>query len=331
MKYNINKLLIITFLILNQNCLSAQIQSDKINTITSKTDDFNKTRFYTALGVGSAIYASGTYFLVQNWYKDYGFSKFHTFDDFGEWQHMDKIGHIYTAYNQSSVMYSGARWTGMKKNNAVWFGVGMGMFLQTTVEVLDGFSPKWGFSLTDMCANILGAGMFYTEQRLWDDQKIKFKVSSWKFSYPNENITSNDGTASSTLSKRANSLFGKTFPERYLKDYNAQIYWLSFNLNSLTKNSEIPQWLNVSIGYGAQNMFGGFSNTWDETGKSFTVGDNYSRYKQFYLSPDIDFSKIKTQSQFLKGFLKALNLFKLPMPGIEVNTLGNVKWHWLIF
>ena len=309
-------------------CQSHLIDTD---TLIQNPVQFNKTRFYTALGIGGVIYTAGTYYLVQNWYKDYGFSKFHTFNDFGEWQHMDKIGHIYTAYNQSSVMYSGARWTGMGKGNALWFGIGMGMLLQTTVEVLDGFSPKWGFSITDMSANILGAGMFYAEQKLWDEQKIKFKVSSWKKPYSIENIISVDGTASSSLDRRANSLYGNTLQERYLKDYNAQIYWLSFNLKSIANTETLPQWLNISIGYGAENMYGGYDNIWEENGKIFNAGDNYKRYKQFYLTPDIDFSKIKTDNNFLQGFFKALNLIKLPMPGMEVNTSGKVKWHWLVF
>ncbi|MEZ4907569.1 MAG: DUF2279 domain-containing protein [Saprospiraceae bacterium] len=301
---------------------------DSLTTVTEPK--FNKTRFYTALGIGGTIYTAGTYYLVQNWYKEYGLSKFHTFNDSGEWQYMDKLGHIFTCYNQSSVMYYGARWTGIKENNAIWFGIGMGMLLQTTIEVLDGFSPTWGFSIADMSANILGSALFFTEQKLWHEQKIILKVSSRKKNYPTSQVISSDGSAYSTLEKRANSLYGSTLPERILKDYNAQTYWISANMNSLFNTDIFPSWLNISLGYGTENMYGGFENTWKEENKTFILNNDYQRYKQFYLTPDIDFNRIKVKNDFLNGLFKALNIFKLPMPGIEITTQNKVILHWLV-
>ena len=62
-----------------------------------------------------------------------------------------------------------------------------------------------------------------------------------------------------------------------LKDYNGQTYWLSANLKSFFPGSNIPPWLNVAIGYGADGMFGGFENKWiDED----TVACRQDRYKK---------------------------------------------------
>lgn len=312
------------------NAGSQEIEN-RLDTSSTDKEQFNKPRFYTTLGIGSLIYGSGTYAIVKYWYSDFGFSNFHLFDDKREWLYMDKIGHVYTAYNQSSVMYDGARWTGMKRNSSLWFGVTMGMLLQSTIEILDGFSPKWGFSIADMSANLGGAGLFFTQQKLWGEQKIVMKVSSGVRNYGSNSIISTNGTSVTSLNIRADELFGKSFPERYLKDYNAQIYWLSFNLSSLSGNESIPKWLNLSVGYSGQDMFGGFTNQWtDSIGNVFNIENNISRYGQFYLTPDIDFRRIQVKSQFLKALFKAMNLVKFPMPGIEFNTNGNVKLHFLV-
>jgi hypothetical protein len=331
LKISLSIISFFVFCIFNVYNAGSQDIESRLDTSNNKIEQFNKPRFYATLGIGSLIYGSGTYGLVKYWYSDYGFSNFHFFDDKREWLYMDKIGHIYTAYNQSSVMFDGARWTGMKKNSSLWFGVTMGMVLQSTIEVLDGFSPKWGFSIADMSANIGGASLFYAQQEFWGEQRIVMKVSSGVRNYSNNTILSTDGLATTSLNIRADELFGKSFPERYLKDYNAQAYWLSFNLSSLSGNESIPKWLNLSVGYSGQDMFGGFTNQWaDSAGNIFNIENNTSRYGQFYLTPDIDFRRIPVKSQFLKALFKAMNLVKFPMPGIEVNTKGSIKLHYLI-
>lgn len=194
---------------------------------------------------------------------------------------------------------------------------------------MDGFSPKWGFSVSDMGANVLGVGMFYSQQRYWNEQKITFKVSSGKKVYPPEQIVSYDRVFS-TIEFRANELFGSSFPERYLKDYNAQTYWLSFNLKSLFNIERMPPWLNIAIGYSGENMFGGYSNVWtNANGSEFDIRDKYQRYKQFLIAPDIDFSRIKFKSHFLKAVFKGLNIFKMPAPALEINTRGEFVFHLL--
>ena len=58
--------------------------------------------------------------------------------------------------------------------------------------------------------------------------------------------------------------------ERMLKDYNGQTYWLSANLKSFFQGSNIPAWLNVAVGYGADGMFGGFENKWIDEDHGFS-------------------------------------------------------------
>jgi len=71
-------------------------------------------------------------------------------------------------------------------------------------------------------------------------------------------------------------------------------------------------------------------------GGSSNVGDGYDysdipRIRQFYFSPDIDLSRIKTKSKFLRTTLKFLNLIKIPAPSLELNQNGDLKFYWLYF
>lgn len=320
---------IIAIILVSLN-ISAQSIWCKTDSFFISKKSFDSKRFYSGVGIGTVIYGSGTYFLYNSWYKGNGIGKFHLFDDRGEWLHMDKVGHIYTAYNQSNIMYNAAKWTGLEERKSIMFGIVTGLVLQSTIEVMDGFSPKWGFSISDMGANILGASMFYAEQRYWGEQKIVFKVSSYNRHYSESPINSVAGKGVTSLDIRANELFGSGFTQRYLKDYNAQTYWLSFNINSLLGTEKLPAWLNLAIGYSGENMFGGYENMWKgDFATSYILGKDKYRYAQFLIAPDIDMSRIKVNSYFWNSVLKGFNIFKIPTPAIEINTKGEFIFHLL--
>jgi hypothetical protein len=104
-------------------------------------------------------------------------------------------------------------------------------------------------------------------------------------------------------------IFGKSFTNRLLKDYNGQTYWLSFNVSSFFNIEHLPKWLCFSLGYGGEGM---------ASGREFEPGvAYYKRYRQYYLSLDLDFKKIKTSSGFLKVLFNGLNMVKIPFPTIE--------------
>jgi len=297
-------------------------------------EEFNKTRFWTMTGIGATVYTGSMIGLNELWYAGYERSAFHFFDDRGEWNDMDKVGHCYSAYNESLVFYKGSRWIGMNKKQAIWTGVGIGTLMQASIEILDGFSEKWGFSVADIGMNTLGVGIFAAQQFAWDEQRIVMKFSSFRKPYPNTTITSTDGTQSTTLPTHTDDLFGATYVQYFLKDYNAQTIWLSVNPYSFmnNKNSKFPKWLNIAVGYGVQNIFGGFGNTWTSEDATYVLSAaDYPRYRQFYLSLDVDLTKIKTKSHFLKTLLTLANMLKIPAPAIEFNTLGKMRFHSFYF
>jgi hypothetical protein len=289
-----------------------------------------------ALGItGAAVYTGGMAILYNQWYSKSTQTGFHWFNDNGEWLQMDKAGHIYSGYTESRAAYGLLRWTGLRDEKAIWYAAGTGLLMQTSIEVFDAFSAKWGFSWGDITANFIGVGAFAAQQKIWGEQKITFKVSSDFRTYPALLVSSiYPGEEPDLLNRRTNDLFGNSVLSSLLKDYNAQTNWISFNIASFCpeRPSWLPRWLNISLGYSAENMFGGFTNEWEYQSKKYVLNPaQYPRYRQFLISPDIDWTRIRTRSPWVKALFFGLNMIKLPLPTLEVTSQGNAHWHWLYF
>ena len=145
-----------------------------------------------------------------------------------------------------------------------------------------------GRFLGDLFANTVGTGLFLGQELLFKEQKVLLKYSF----------------APTEYSKQRPDLFGENRLEQALKDYNGQIYWLSFSLNDLIK-TDIPQWLNVAVGYGANGMLSGNKS-------------DMHRNREYYLSTDINLRKIETNSVFFNKMLKVLGFIKIPMPAVKL-------------
>lgn len=175
---------------------------------------------------------------------------------------------------------------------------------------MDGFSNAWGASGGDLLANSFGTILSAGQEALWHEQKIKMK-----FSY----------TPSNFASIRPNTL-GSNLPERLLKDYNAQTYWWCYT----PKRNGTLNGLGFALGYGANGMVGGDDNIWTDGQGTIHNRSDIVRYRQWYLSLDYDFSKIKTKNPRVKTLLSVLNCIKLPSPALEFSQ-KRVKGHWLMF
>ena len=254
----------------------------------------------------SVIYTGTMIGLSQAWYKDIPKSSFHFFNDNEEWLQMDKMGHTMTSYYIGKGGYEVLRWSGVSEKKATWYGGGLGMVLLTSVEVLDGFSSDWGFSTGDMLANTSGSMLFIGQQLAWHEQRILLKYSFHTTDY---------------ASLRPNVL-GSNLSEQWLKDYNGQTYWLSANIASfLGDETQFPKWLNVAVGYGADGLLGGHDNVFETDGVTYDFTGT-ERVRQFYLSLDVDLTRIKTKSRFANAVLGAFGFIKFPFPAIAFNSNG---------
>lgn len=258
--------------------------------------------------------------LYHAWYKNYPQSSFHVFNDIPEWKGMDKIGHAYGVYAESLASMELWRWTGIDRKKRIWYGGLSGPVYHTVIEVLDAYSAEWGWSWGDIGANFIGSGMLIAQELAWDEQRIQFK-----FSYHNKRY--NDPS----LNQRSDKLFGNSTAERFFKDYNGQTYWLSTNIRSFLPESKWPRWLNIAVGTGAEGMFGANENIGkDDNGNINFNRTDIKRYRQWYLGPDIDLTKIKTNKKGLKLAFRLLNIIKVPMPALELSN-GKFKVRAMAF
>ncbi|MET0243091.1 MAG: DUF2279 domain-containing protein [Flavitalea sp.] len=273
-----------------------------------------------AVSAAHAIAWGGTFLALNNaWYRDYPRSAFHFFDDRKEWNQMDKAGHIWTAYQLSRISAEAWYWTGLDYRKSAWLGGASAFAFQSVIEILDGFSSEWGFSVGDMEANLIGSAGYVAQELLFQNQVFQFKLGYRPYNYP-EN-----------LKARRDNLFGATLPEQLLKDYNSQRYWLSGNIKSMFPDWNVPGWLNIAVGYSADGMYGGHGNTWsDKQGNSFDY-THIKRTRRFYLAPDIDLTKIRTNSKVLKTVFFVVNSVKIPAPTFEINSSGKVVFRPIMF
>ncbi|HEY1022987.1 MAG TPA: DUF2279 domain-containing protein, partial [Flavisolibacter sp.] len=117
-------------------------------------------RKWIAGGITAAGYGGSFLFLSQAWYKDYPKTGLHSFNDAGEWQQVDKVGHGWTAYHTSRITSDLWRWAGVSEKTALWLGTGSSMLYMLSIEYLDGRSAEWGWSWADVGANFTGAALY---------------------------------------------------------------------------------------------------------------------------------------------------------------------------
>lgn len=281
----------------------------------SEMDDFLKpsdtldTKRRNAVVISEVVLTSAALVgLHQIWYADYEKSSFQFKNDNNDWLQMDKAGHVFSAYHLGRMSAEMLNWSGVSKNDQLIYGAGYGFIFLTAVEMFDAHSAEWGFSWGDVAANATGTALNVSQELLWNEQRIipKFSFHTTKYA------------------DLRPELLGKSVSEQILKDYNGQTYWLSANVYSFAKTTKIPKWLNVAFGYGADGMISSNSN-------ASNITFDIERNRQFYLSLDVDLSKIETKSHFLKTVFSLFNTIKIPAPTFEINGSGKVKGYFIYF
>ena len=296
-------------LILYLSLISNSFSQSKLDGFLTPSDTLNTSR-RTAAYISEATIGGLTLLGLNHlWYAEHERSNFHTINDNQEWLQMDKIGHVYSSYQLGRIGANVLKWSGASKKEQLVYGATLGFTFLTAVEVLDGFSKEWGFSWGDMIANSAGTGLYIGQELLWDEQRITLKYSFHQTPY----------------AQRSPDKLGNGILEEFLKDYNGQTYWLSFNIHSFFKNKPVPKWLNVAVGYGADGMVSAYN---EHVNKSVT---NKNRKRQFYLSLDVDLTRIETKSQVLRSIFDVLNVIKVPFTTLEFTDKNNLKLHAIYF
>ena len=265
-------------------------------------------------GVG-VLYAGGMVGLSQAWYDKDSQTKFHFFNDNSEWKQMDKAGHFWAAFQESKAGVDALKQTGLSEKQAIWLGSLTGILLQTPIELLDGFQKSYGASPGDLIANTAGSAAVLAQQLAWREIRIQPKFSFHKTRYAD---------------LRPNVL-GNSLAERALKDYNGQTYWLCVDVAKfLPKESKYPKWLNLAVGYGAEEMVFNDPDANRQIGLE-KLGTPLEPYRQYYFTVDFNLRAIKTRSKILKTAFYVLDIFHLPSPALEYNNRNQWRVHGLYF
>ena len=299
-------LILFTFILLTSNAQDLNIPkvSDDGWEI-EETYTLNKKRRNILLISEATAYTVALVGLNQLWYADYPKSDFHFINDNGEWLQMDKMGHISSSYYTGVAGIKSYEWAGFSRKKAIWYGGMTGSLFLTIIEILDGHSAEWGASSADLIANTTGSLLAIGQALKWNEQRIQLKYSYSPTSFADQNPEQLGG----------NNL------ERALKDYNGQTYWMSFNLKSLLNinSSDFPKWLSLAIGYSGDNMITPYQQKEDNP-----------RRRQYFLSLDVDLTRIKTKSKTWNSILHTFGFLKFPLPALEFSN-GNYSGHLIYY
>ena len=229
----------------------------------------------------------------------------HWFNDLPEWQQLDKGGHFWGSFQESRGAVDMLRWAGLSEKKALWYGSFVGFAIQSPLEILDGRDPEYGASATDLAANFLGSAALLAQQLAWHDVRL---MPKWSF-----HLTG--------YAPRRPNVLGSNVPERWLKDYNGQTYWLCADVGAFLKpGNRWPRWLQPALGYGGEEMV-------YNDDRNAALG--LRPYRQYYLSLDVDLRRIPTRSVLLKRVFYTLSIFHLPAPALEFNGRNGFQFHGL--
>lgn len=197
----------------------------------------------------------------------------------------DKLGHLYGGYLLSNGFGSLFRWCGLEERKSVFYGAGASFLYQTSLEVMDGCRKNYGFDLLDELGNLVGAIIPVLQHEVPFFQSFSLKYSY----YPSKPYLEE-------LRRGASNRI-------FIDDYEGMTLWLAVDPHMLTGNGLpeiVPRWIGVAVGYGVRDL--------DYCGGGRRV---------FSLALDVNFSRIETESAFLRSLFRALDFLHLPFPGVR--------------
>ena len=226
------------------------------------------------------------YWLVfeKGWWDDEK-SHFHFENDFDYAMNLDKFGHFAAGVILGESFYEGYRWAGASEFQSYLFAGLSAMMTHVAIDVKDGYSPEWGFSIFDVLSGTLGGFLPMAERYIPVFKYVDLKWSYW-------------------INTKA--YYRQSETGVFTDDYCNQTFWASFKPYRLLPNAAreyYPSWLAIAAGLSI-----------DE--KVFTHEPHPRR--EVYIALDYDLEAFRPQSRMARQVIKFLNYFKLPAPAVQV-------------
>ena len=240
----------------------------------------------------SSFGAAYIFVFAEGWWDDER-SHFHFENDFDYALNLDKFGHFAAGVVLGETFYEGYRWAGLSEFKSYLFAGLSAMTTHIAIDVKDGYSPKWGFSIFDVLSGSLGGFWPMAERYVPVCKYVDLKWSYW--------INSN-----AYYDKAA----GHTGSAVFTDDYVNQTFWASFKPYRLLPESirrYYPSWLAFAAGLSVNEMT-----------MLHTRHNTSERHREVYLALDYDLEAFRPQSRLARTLIKYLNYFKLPAPAIQV-------------
>jgi hypothetical protein len=277
-------------------CVPRIVVAQRADSARAEQTSLNGWRLAGISTVGGATLGVTYWYANRTWWKD-DHTRFH-FDNGADLvysRNLDKFGHVYGGAIAAD-MFSGAlRWSGLDRVSSAWYGFALSMFVQMVIEVKDGFSPRWGYSVWDVTTGTLGS--LFTTLKVHNPV---FEALDIKFSYYMRNDKyfswiKSDGTGT------------------WNDDYINQTYWISAKMHSLLPERAAtwwPSWLALALGVGVDDSLNGY----DSRHPDRTNGNI-----ELYLALDVDVTRIlPSDNAFWETFKHYLNYIKFPAPALRL-------------
>lgn len=255
---------------------------------------FSPLKFSGMVALTAASYGAA-YVLVfaKGWWDEEG-SDFHFENDFEYAKNLDKFGHFAAGVAFAEIFYQGYYWSGLTEFQSYAAAAVSAMLTHVAIDVKDGYSPEWGFSIFDVLSGTLGGLYPMAKRYVPAFQYFDLKWSYW-------------------INTKA--YYRQSDTGVFTDDYCNQTFWLSLKVHKFLPQGArkyYPSWLAIAAGLSIDE--GVFKH---EKGKY-----------EVYIALDYDFEAIfKPHERWARNLVRWINYFKLPAPTIQVYP--DVKFHWL--
>jgi len=169
------------------------------------------------------------------------------------------------------------------------------MMTHIAIDVKDGYSPEWGFSVFDVLSGTLGGFYPMAERYIPVFKYVDLKWSYW-------------------INTKA--YYRQSHTGIFTDDYCNQTFWASFKpyrLLPAAARAYYPSWLAIAAGLSIDE--GVFIKHYEGT-----------PHREVYIALDYDLEAFRPQSRMARTLIKSLNYFKLPAPAIQVYP----EFHWYL-
>lgn len=266
---------------------------------TGTKSDVSLWKFSLVASTTLLAYGASYWLIFDKGWWDEGKTDFHFENDFYYAKNLDKLGHFASGVMMGELFYEGFYWSGLNEFYS-YLAAGSSAFLtHVAIDIKDGYSPDWGFSVFDVVFGTLGG--FYPMAKRYVPA---FKYFDLKWSY--------------WINTKV--YYRSSDTGIFTDDYVNQTFWLSlkiYRMLPVKARKYYPEWLALALGLSI-----------DEGRYVYGPDGKLKKgHYEIYLAFDYDLEAFRPRARWARTLIKTLNYFKLPAPTLQLYP--DVGIHWI--